>query len=229
MASGDGSTFEAVHYAIETGELKDTEIAFVICNNGPNNLSAGIWERARRLDIDIFHVSNLTERTCTVPVVGGQPVKGTVSYEASERMAELSEQYDIRMLVALGFMRKIIGKVIKEFPIANAHHGPLPETTGKYGKGIDEAVMEQGLDFSGPTFHWMDKRIDENGLPIYDLDQSNLALIIGHERVLVTKAMRREWRDHKTATLLQAENVRVEKLWVPKWINLALGQLDAAR
>ena len=66
LASGTGSTFEAVQTAIDGGKLPDTQIAFVICNNGPTNPNAQIWEKARRLGVNIFHVSNKTQEQCTV-------------------------------------------------------------------------------------------------------------------------------------------------------------------
>lgn len=225
LAGGGGTTFEAVHNATQTGDLADTNIACVISNNGLNNPDAEIWEKATRLGVDIHHVSNKTQVDCTLPIIKGKPATGTISYEASARIAELTDLYGLDMLVALGFMRRVIGKALKEIPIANIHHGPLPETAGKHGIHIDEEVMIQGLDYSGPTLHWMDKRFDGDGLPMYDLDQNNLSLIIGHEPVKVTSAMRQEWQDHGTAKLLQAEDMRVEKLHVPGWIHLALEQL----
>lgn len=220
LASGGGTTFEAVHEAIQTGELTDTEIAFVICNNGQSNPDASVWEKANRLGVDIFHVSNKTQENCTLPIVDGESVKGTISYEASERMAELAKQYDVNMLVALGFMRKVIGKVLEDFPIPNEHPGPLPATAGKHGTGVQEEIMKQGLAYSGPTMHWMDRNLDEHGLPGYDV-----GAIIGHQPVEVTSEMKAEWADSGTVDALKREVMRVEKLWVPKWIHLALEQL----
>lgn len=227
LASGGGTTFEAVQLAIEAGELTETEIAFVVCNNDSDNPDAGVWERARRLDVDIHHISNMTQETCTVPIVRGEPVKGTISYEASDKLLDLAHGYDIDMLVALGFMRRVIGKTIRAVPIANTHPGPLPETAGKHGTGVQEEVMRQGLEFSGPTFHWMDDKIGVDGLPQYDSGAK-----IGHQTVRVTDEMKAEWVNYaddedpeKKVKLLKAEVMRVEKLFVPRWIRRALEQL----
>jgi folate-dependent phosphoribosylglycinamide formyltransferase PurN len=168
LASGGGTTFEAVHTAIETGELQDTEIAYVVCNNGPKNPDARVWEKAQRLGVDIHHISNLTQEPCTLPELDGGPMSGTISYEASEKLVGLAEGYDIDMYAALGYMKRVIGPAIEQIPIANTHPGPLPATAGEHGTGVQEKVMRLGLDYSGPTFHWMDDRIGIDGLPQYD-------------------------------------------------------------
>lgn len=220
LASGGGTTFEAVQLAIETGEFEDTEIAFVVCNNGPTNPEAKVWEKARRLGIDIHHISNLTQEPCTLPTIEGEPVSGTISYEASRRLVGLADGYDIDMYVALGYMKRVIGTAIEEVPIANTHPGPLPATAGEHGTGVQEKVMQLDLENSGPTFHWMDERIDVDGLPQYDSGAQ-----IGYEPVKVTEDMAIEWAEEGTVDILKNEVMRVEKLWVPKWIHLALEQL----
>ncbi len=220
LASGNGSTFEAVYDAIFENNLPEASIAFVICNNGPNNPNAGVWQRAHRLGIDIYHVSNLTQEKCTVPTVDGVQTRGTISYEASERMLELANEHDVRMYAALGFMKKIIGPVLEHVPIGNSHPGPLPATAGEHSEGVQEAAIRQNLEYSGPTFHWMDKRVDDNGLPMYDSGPQ-----IGHRPVEITDDMRGEWEECSTVEGLKREVMRVEKLWVPFWIQEALGQI----
>ncbi len=221
LASGGGSTFEAVQDAIGANELPNTTIAFVACNNGPNSSNAGVWERADRLDIPIHHISNKTEKACTLPEIDGNEVEGTISYEASEKLVQLADEYGVSIFVALGFMKKIIGKVLEEVPIANTHPGPLPETQGFHGTGVQEQVMQLGLEHSGPTFHWMDTRLDKNGLPAYDTGAS-----IGHQPVTVSPEMQQEWEQFGTVNKLKNEVMRVEKLWVPTWIHKALGEVN---
>ena len=220
LASGGGTTFEALHQAIQTDELANTEIAFVVCNNGQANPDALVWEKAHRLGVDIFHVSNKTQEDCTLPIVDGLPMSGTISYEASEKMAKLAREYGVRMFAALGFMRRVIGQVIEEVPIVNTHPGPLPATAGQHGTGVQEEVMRRGLDFSGPTLHWMEAGVDGSGVQQYDVGQ-----VIGHEPVPLTDDMKSEWDEFGTVGILKKEVMRVEKLWIPKWIAVAEAQL----
>jgi folate-dependent phosphoribosylglycinamide formyltransferase PurN len=220
LASGSGSTFEAVFESIQEHGLPDADIAFVICNNGPDNPKAGIWERCQRLSVPIYHISNATQPTCTIPEIDGEPVSGTVSYEASDRMCELAEEYDIPLYLALGFMRKLIGSVLHKVPIANEHSAPLPATAGKRLIEAQEKVMRDGLSHSGPTMHWMGRDLDEHGLPIYDNGP-----IIGHEPVEITDEMRKEWEEKQTVSLLTAAVRSTERRKVPEWTQDALQQV----
>lgn len=223
LASGGGSTLEALQQSILDGTLAETEIAFIICNNSVKNPDAGIWERAARLGVPIHHVSNKTQPTCTLPEREGVVIDGTISYEASEEMARLAKEYGVQIVAALGFMRKVVGKLLIDLPVANTHPGPLgPDklTAGFHGTGVQEEVMRRGLDFSGPTYHWMDTTLDEYGVPAYDTGPE-----IGHQPVAVTEEMRRQWETEGDVTLLKEEVMRVEKLWVPTWTKQALDSL----
>ena len=223
LASGGGSTFEAIYHAIEQGNLPGVEIAFVACNNGPNNPSAGVWERANRLHVPIYHVSNATEPNRTFPEVDGEEVEGAISHGVSNRLLDLADSEGIGMYVALGYMRKIIGRVLQEVPITNNHPGPLgPKllTAGEHGDGVQEKVLRLGLSHSGPTMHWMDTRVDENGLPAYDSGPE-----IGHEPVEVTEEMKEEWARCGTVKLLKEAVMDVEKKMTPRWITRARDQV----
>lgn len=226
LASGGGSTAEAVKEAIDTGDLPDTEIAFIASNNSAANPEAGVWERAERLGIPIHHISNKTQPECTLPEHEGLVLPGTISYEASEKMLQMADEYGVHMLVALGFMKRVVGRVLEEVPIANTHPGPLgPDriTAGYHGTGVQERIMQLGLRYSGPTFHWMETEVDEDtGLPAYDAGKE-----IGHFPVKVTDQMQAQWDNSGDVTLLKNEVMRVEKLWVPSWIHKALRQTEA--
>lgn len=217
LASGSGSTFEAVYHAIEKKKLP-YKIGFVACNNGPEK--AGVWERAQRLGVPIFHVSNKTQKFENYPEVNGQPVSGTISYEASQALLDLADNKGVHMLVGLGYMKRIIGKVLEGIPISNSHPGPLPATAGEHGEGVQRRALQLGLEKSGPSFHWMDKRVDENGMPQYDSGP-----IIGHMPVDITRAHRDEFADTNGVDLLMNEVMDIEKECVPIWIVRALDQI----
>ena len=221
LASGGGTTFEALQQSILDGQLVGVSIEFVICNNGPANPDAGVWARAGRLGIPAYHVSNKTQRECTIP----PEIDGTISYEASERIVQLADNYGAHMLVTLGYMKRLIG-VALEIDIANTHPGPLgPDrlTAGFHGDGVQEEVMRKKLPYSGPTFHWLSKELGPDDVPAYDMGPE-----IGHEPVAVTDEMRAEWDKFGTVKELKAEVMRVEKLWVPTWVGMARDQVLAS-
>lgn len=219
LASGGGTTYEALWWAIHRGSIKNTQIAFVVCNQS----DAGVWKRAQSLKTPIYHVSNLTEKTCTLPQVDGADAKGTISYEVSDRLVELAKEHDIKMYVALGYMKRVIGRVLDEAPILNLHPGPLGEdklTAGLHGSGVQEFIMRNNVKYSGPTMHWMATEVDESGLPAYDMGEE-----VGHEPVAVTRAMREQWEKTGSVKLLEEEVRATERMWVPHWIRDALDQI----
>lgn len=220
LASGEGTTFEAVWRAIDHGAIDNTEICFIVSNSSNN----GIWARAHKFGVPIYHISNLTQDTCTLPQVDGSDAKGTISYEASEAIADLSQEYDVKMLAALGFMKRVVGRVLREVPIMNLHQGPLgPDkiTAGLKTSEIQDYILANGYKYSGPTVHWMGTKLDSNDMPEYDDGEE-----IGHEPVAVTSAMREQWRMHHSSELLEDEVKKHEKIWVPIWIRDALDQLS---
>ena len=220
LASGEGSTFEALWWAINRGATDDVELSFVVTNNSSN----GIWSRARRLGVPIFHISNNTQDTATFPQVNGSDAKGTISYEVSEAIADLSQEYDVKMLAALGFMKRVVGRVLQEVPIINLHQGPLGQdkiTAGLKTSEIQDYILANGYKYSGPTVYWMGTKLDVNDMPEYDDGEE-----IGHEPVAVTNAMRDQWQKNHSSELLEEEVKKHEKIWVPIWIRDALDQLN---
>lgn len=219
LASGEGSTYEAVWWAIHHGVIEDTEVAFIATNRSTGKL----WSRARKLGTPIVHVSNITEETCTLPQTDGADTKGTISYEVSDRLVELAEEHDIKMYVALGYMKRIVGRVLDEVPILNLHQGPLgPDkiTAGLAGGDAQEYILRRGYPYSGPTMHWVSTEFGGDGLPVYDDGQE-----VGHEPVAVTRRMREEWEKTGSAQLLEDEVRYMEKIWVPHWVRDALDTL----
>lgn len=219
LASGEGSTYEALWWAIHHGAIEDTEIAYIVSNRS----SGRLWSRARKLGTPILHVSNMTEETCTVPQTDGADAKGTISYEVSDRLVELARQHEIKMYVALGYMKRIVGRVLDEVPILNLHQGPLgPDkvTAGLAGADAQQYILRTSRDYSGPTMHWVSSELGHDGLPVYDDGQE-----VGHEPVAVTRKMREEWERTGSAQLLEEEVRYMEKIWVPHWTRDALDQL----
>lgn len=216
LASGNGSTLEALHEAIKRGE-SDTKIAFIVCNVPYKRKSGSplIYERAKRLGIKIYTVNNKThpERP------GKEAAKGAISNEASKKLVELAKIHGVELFVSLGYMRRLVGPAL-EFGAVNLHPGPLPLTAGLMLSDGQKKVMREGEPFSGPTFHWMSRGKGDDGLPLYDAGE-----IIGHWPVPVLGRHREEWKTSGTVSKLESDVKRVERTAVPLWIDRALDQI----
>lgn len=221
LASGSGSTFEAVFNQTKPGgTLEDTKVCFVVCNKSRGNPEAGVYERADRLGVPIVHLSNTTQPTCTLPEKDGEAIKGTISYEVSEKLIDLADNDRLHAYAALGFMKRVVGRAILYIPFVNTHPGPLPETAGLHGPGVQEFVMENHMTNSGPTCHWMSQEIGPTGVPDYDNGAT-----VGHWPVPVTREMREQWQLEGSVALLNDEVMKQEKLHLPGWLHLALESL----
>lgn len=159
LASGSGSTAEAVVHATQTGTLY-AEVAQVISNNA----EAGVFDRVDRLnmqyglDIAKHHVSGATH-----PLGTGQ--RGEQTLAESEAIYDLSNTANTALVCLVGYMRKVRGPLLDEYGalpthvapyqarMINTHPGPLPATRGYYGIHVQERVLELGLSQSGQTTH----------------------------------------------------------------------------
>ncbi|HSW37409.1 MAG TPA: formyltransferase family protein [Candidatus Saccharimonadales bacterium] len=213
LASGSGTTFEAARLADLSGAM-DATIAFVVCNNP----GAGIWERADKLGLGkhIYLINNNDPFKDEV-----EPPKGVITVAASTEILRLAmEVYDVKMLFALGYMKRVVKPALGGLVIANWHPGPLPATANTIGEDASKKALELGLSHGGPTAHFMDPEESEDGLPPYDG-----GMIIGHAPVEITDAHRHEYETTGRATLLFADVQVAEKAHTPEWIDQAVRQI----
>lgn len=168
LASGSGSTAEAVIHAAQDGRV-NFEVGLVICSKSPEE--AGIFERVDRLnkqyglDIEAVHISGRTH-----------PQGATERGQTDAESAAIRERIDagnFAHVALMGYMRKVLGetleaygwrsdqKTIYEARMTNTHPGPLPETADTYGLNTSQRVLDQGLAFSAHTVHLVSAEIDE--------------------------------------------------------------------
>lgn len=156
LASGSGSTVEAFVHATEAG-IVDAQVGLVISNNS----TAGVFNRIRRLNrqyglsIRTKHISGLTH-----PCGSGK--RGEQSLAESEAIAAELYKESFALVALMGYMKKIRGALLDiGLPVVNTHPGPLPQTKGLFGVHVQEAVLEQGLDYSAQTFHLVAEEYDD--------------------------------------------------------------------
>lgn len=214
LASGSGTTFEAVRQADLDGTLQ-ASVAFVVCNNPPEK--AGVWQRAETFGLGghTYLVNNRNFPDKQTPLAGVQ------SQAASTEILRLARDvYGVTLLVSLGYMKRVVTPLLGVIPIANLHPGPLPETAGTIGEGAPKRAIELNLKNAGPTFYFMDTTIGQKGLPVYDVGE-----IIAHQPVPIDAEHRKEYKEKSTASLLFADIQKIEKIRIVMWIDKAVQSL----
>jgi phosphoribosylglycinamide formyltransferase-1 len=144
LASGAGTTLQAVIDAAESGEL-DAEVVVVISNNS----DSGALERARRHRVPVRHLSSRTH---------ARP-------EALDRaIAAALEEHRADLVLLAGYMKKLGGHTLRAYRgrIVNTHPALLPRHGGKglYGGHVHEAVIAAGERTTGVSVHLVDDDYD---------------------------------------------------------------------
>lgn len=142
LASGRGSNLRALLDAHERGDLT-APIALVVSNNS----SAGALQTARAHGVDTRHISRKTD-----------PDPGAALLQALHDAG-------VDVLVLAGYMKRVDPRVVEAFRgrSVNIHPAPLPRFggPGMYGEHVHGAVLEAGVETSGPTVHRVTAQYDE--------------------------------------------------------------------
>jgi phosphoribosylglycinamide formyltransferase-1 len=139
LASGSGSSVEALATKINSGELEGFTSIVVLCNK-PRG-SAGIYERGARLGIPVEYAPT------------------------TYKMISALQPYDVDLILGLGFIKIVEPALLNLFPnrVLNIHPTLLPDHGGKgmYGLATHMSVLESADTETGPTVHLMNERFDE--------------------------------------------------------------------
>lgn len=185
IASGNGSTFQAVAEAVRDG-LVDFDISLVISTSE----DAGILDRVKKLNL-LSGFAIKTEIINKRRYPGGAQGRGQTREEAEATIKALNDN-KIDHLALMGCMRIIAPQVIDGFGwkpeyaqqdpkhqglylarMSNTHPGILPATTDTHGIHTQEKVLELGLDETAHTFHVVAVGVDtgpviaENRVPVF--------------------------------------------------------------
>ena len=145
LASYNGSGFETIQKAIETGIL-NAKVEVIITNNS----DAGVLEKASKYGIKSFVIN-----------------KNLFPDENLDlKIAQTLKEYECDYIFLSGFMKKIEKNMLKIFEnkIINTHPAILPSIyggAGMYGHFVHEAVVKNGEKKSGVTIHYVNENYDE--------------------------------------------------------------------
>ena len=144
LASGNGTTLQALLDACEDGTL-NAKIVAVISNNS----KSGAAQRAHQHVVPFAHLSGHTHP----------------SPEAlDEAICQTLEQHQTDLIVLAGYMKKLGPYTLNHFQgrILNTHPALLPKFGGQgmYGSRVHAAVLAAGESVTGISIHIVDADYD---------------------------------------------------------------------
>lgn len=145
LVSGGGTNLQAVLDAIDSGEIKNTEVKVVISNNH----NAYALERARNHGIDALCISPKVYESRTL---------------FHDELLSRIDEYHLDLIVLAGFLVTIPEAMIRKYRnrIINIHPSLIPSFcgTGYYGLKVHEAALARGVKITGATVHYVDEGTD---------------------------------------------------------------------
>lgn len=143
--SGGGTNLQAIIDAIDKGEIRNTEITGVFCNNK----GAYALERAHKAGI---------ETACLSP-------KDFEDRESFNKVfLETVDKFNPDLIVLAGFLVNIPATMVDRYKgrIINIHPSLIPSFcgVGYYGLKVHEAALKRGVKVSGATVHFVDAGTD---------------------------------------------------------------------
>lgn len=145
MASGNGSNFQALLDACNSGAINGEIVALV-----SNQRYAFALSRARTANIEtlIFDATKFKTRTLMC-----------------SKISQALQERNVKLICLAGYMSKVEPCLVRSFPnrIINIHPALLPKFGGKgmYGRHVHEAVLAAQEKESGCTVHMVNEVYDE--------------------------------------------------------------------
>jgi phosphoribosylglycinamide formyltransferase-1 len=181
LASGEGTTLQAVLDASAAGRL-DARVVVVVSNNA----GAGALRRAAAAGVPTRHLSART--------VGSAAALDTV-------LRDTLSAAGVEWVLLAGYMKRLGPLTLAAFGgrIINTHPALLPEFGGQgmFGQHVHRAVLAAGRTLSGATVHWVDDQYDAGAViaqvrvPVESEDspESLAARVQAAERELVIEVL----------------------------------------
>ena len=143
MLLGNGTTLQAIIDNINSGNL-DAKINLVVSDNK----NAYALERAKKNNIPTYII------------------KGNNKEEIDIELENILKNYDIDLIVLVGYLKLIGKRLINNYTIINTHPSLLPKFGGKgmFGMNVHRAVVEAKEKFTGPTVHFVNSNYDEGNI-----------------------------------------------------------------
>lgn len=160
LASGSGSTAEAFIREIHARRYPLT-VTLILANNP----DAYVLERAKSLNAEL----GLDIKTAIVngrtQAAKKSATRGQQTEEEQVAILALLEQYDIDLVLLLGYMKRVGELLVHKYGwqpgytsvyqarMLNTHPGLLPHTLGTHGRDTQKFTLEEGMTESGQTLH----------------------------------------------------------------------------
>ena len=147
----------------------------VLASGGGSNLQA-----------IIDHLSNLGERRAgtVVLVASDRPDAGALARARAEHirgamiishhaplgdeLEALIERHSINLVALAGYLQLVPPVVVRRLAgrVINVHPAPLPAYggPGMYGARVHRAVLASGIEFTGPTVHFVNEKYDQGAV-----------------------------------------------------------------
>ncbi|MEA2472901.1 MAG: phosphoribosylglycinamide formyltransferase 1 [Thermoleophilaceae bacterium] len=143
LASGQGSTFEALVEADRRGEMCAEVVLLIVSRQ-----DALATESARRLGVECMVLDE--------KLLGSAACDAAMERVLTRRRADL--------VVLAGYLRKVGPRTLRAFAgrVINTHPAPLPRFGGKgmFGEHVHRAVLQAGVATSAATVHLVDEEYD---------------------------------------------------------------------
>ncbi len=143
MLLGNGTTLQVIIDSINNGNLK-AQINLVVSDNK----DAYALERAEKNGIPTYIIKNKSTE------------------EIDIELSNLLKNYDVDLIVLVGYLKLIGKRLINDYTIINTHPSLLPKFGGKgmYGMNVHTAVVEAKEKYSGPTVHFVNDKYDDGNI-----------------------------------------------------------------
>lgn len=145
LVSGGGTNLQAIIDAIESGKIKNAEVALVIANK----TSAYALERAKNHGIKTAVIRKKDFET---------------REDCEQAMIDAINAEGCGLVVLAGFLSVLSPKFIRAFEkkIINIHPSLIPSFCGEgfYGLKVHEEALKKGVKVTGATVHYVDEIVD---------------------------------------------------------------------
>jgi len=140
LVSGNGTNFQAIVDAIETGRISNARITCLISNKA----DAFALERAKKHNIKTI-------------VLDHKNYPNRQAYDVA--LVDLLHQHNVQLVILAGFMRLLSPVMIDAFPnaIINIHPALLPAFPGL---DAQQQAFDYGVRYTGCTVHFVDSGTD---------------------------------------------------------------------
>jgi len=140
LVSGNGTNFQAIVDAMESGRINNARITCLISNKD----NAFALERAKK-------------HTIPTIVLNHKDYPSRQAYDTA--LVELLHQHGVQLVILAGFMRLLSPIMIDAFPnaIMNIHPALLPAFPGL---DAQQQAFEYGVRYTGCTVHFVDSGTD---------------------------------------------------------------------